>query len=144
MFPICGVQELLDGDIGGGIFFLLPLIFVLCVLAYQQFYQKPKDKQQEALYKKYNLPNVKVVRGESGEVWNKEFQKVIEEAIESTSDTSNRTELQHCQSVAKELIKDSSKNSFDRPYYKLNNAFRLTGCHLTITDSKGNKITQIV
>lgn len=42
------------------------------------------------------------------------------------------------------MIKDSGANRLDRPFYKINNAFRLTGCHLTITDSKGNTIVQIV
>ena len=42
------------------------------------------------------------------------------------------------------MIKDSAPHQFDRPYYSINQAFCLTGCHLTITDSQGKTITQIV
>lgn len=90
----------------------------------------------------YNLPES--VFYENGEVWDKEFQKVIAKAIESTIDEAKLSDLKQCQSVAKELIKDRKRFNFDRPFYQINKAFRLTGCHLTITDSKGNKITQIV
>ena len=42
------------------------------------------------------------------------------------------------------MIKDSGAYRLDRPFYSINNAFRLTGCHFTITDSQGKTITQIV
>ena len=142
VFPICGVQSLLKGEIGTGIFFLFPLMLALCSLAYQLFYEKPCEKRQEALRKKYNLPDV--VRDEYGDKWDREFQKVITKAFESASDNEKRKDLLQCQKVAKEMIKDSGKYRFDRPFYSINQAFRLTGCHLTITDSQGRKITQIV
>ena len=142
VFPICGVQALMKGEIGTGIFFLSPLTFALCGLAYQLLYEKPREKRQEALHKMYNLPDV--VRDEYGDKWDREFQKVITKAIESASDNEKRTDLLQCQKVAKEMIKDSSRYTLDRPYYMINKAFRLTGCHLTITDSQGRKISQIV
>ena len=142
VFPICGVQALLKGEIGTGIFFLSPLTIVLCVLAYQQFIEKPREKRQEALYKMYNLPDV--VRDEYGHKWDREFQQVISKAIEETTDNEKRTDLLQCQKVAKGMIKDSKPGRFDRPYFSINQAFCLTGCHLTITDSQGKTITQIV
>lgn len=142
VFPICGVQALLKGEIGTGIFFLSPLTIVLCALAYQLLYEKPREKRQKALHKMYNLPDV--VRDEYGQTWDREFQKAISKAIEDSTDNEKRTDLQQCQKVAKEMIKDSETYRFDRPYYSINQAFRLTGCHLTITDSQGNTITQIV
>ena len=142
VFPVCGVQALLKGEIGTGIFFLSPLTIVLCVLAYQQLIEKPREKRQEALYKMYNLPDV--VRDEYGHKWDREFQQVISKAIEEATDNEKRTNLLQCQKVAKEMIKDSKPYRFDRPYYSINQAFCLTGCHLAITDSQGKTITQIV
>lgn len=142
IFPICGVQALLEGEVGTGIFFLSPLTIVLCCLAYELFYSKPRKKRQDALHKKYKIPYT--ISYEYGEVWDKEFQKVITKAIETTTDSAKRTDLQHCQRVVKEMIKDSDVYRLDRPFYMINNAFRLTGCHFTITDSQGNTITQIV
>lgn len=142
VFPICGVQALMKGEIGMGIFFLSPLTFALCGLAYQLLYEKPREKRQEALHKMYNLPDV--VRDEYGEKWDREFQTVISKAIDSTTDNEKRTDLRHCQKVAKEMIKDSGTYRLDRPFYRINKAFRLSGCHLTITDSQGKTITQII
>lgn len=142
VFPICGVQALLKGEIGMGIFFLSPLTFALCGLAYQLLYEKPREKRQEALHKMYNLPDV--VRDEYGDKWDREFQKVISKAINETTDNEKRSDLQECQKVAKQMIKDSGSYRLDRPFYRINNAFRLTGCHFTITDSQGKTITQIV
>lgn len=142
IFPICGFQALAKGEIGTGIFFLSPLTIVLCVLAYEQFNGKPRKKRQEALHKMYNLP--KYVRDEYGEAWDREFQKVISKAIEATDDNTKRTDLQHCQRVSKEMIKDSSHYRLDCPFYKINKAFRLTGCHFIIKDSQGKILTRIV
>ena len=142
VFPICGVQALMKGEIGMGIFFLSPLTFALCGLAYQLLYEKPRERRQEALHKMYNLPGV--VRDEYGDKWDREFQKVISKAIDEATDNEKRTDLQQCQKVAKQMIKDSGSYRLDRPFYRINNAFRLTGCHFTITDSQGKTITQIV
>ena len=142
VFPICGVQALMKGEIGMGIFFLSPLTFALCGLAYQLLYEKPREKRQEALHKMYNLPDV--VRDEYGDKWDREFQKVISKAINETTDNEKRSDLQQCQKVAKQMIKDSGSYRLDRPFYRINNAFRLTGCHFTITESQGKTITQIV
>ena len=92
--------------------------------------------------KKYNIPEI--VRDEYGEVWNKRFQEVIKNAIDTTTDPSKLSDLQNCQRVANQMMEDSSPYRLDRPFYKINNAFRLTCCHFTITDSEGKTITQIV
>lgn len=142
VFPICGVQALLKGEIGTGIFFLSPLMIVLCALAYQLLYEEPREKRKEALHKMYKLPDV--VRDEYGDKWDSEFQRAITKAIDEATDNEKRTDLQQCQKVAKGMIKESGRYTFDRPFYSINQAFRLTGCHLTITDSQGKTITQIV
>lgn len=142
LFPICGFQALQEGEVGTGIFFFSPLTIALCGLAYEKFYVEPRKKRQDALHIMYNLPQT--IRDEYGEAWNKEFQKVITKAIETTTDNAKRADLQHCQRVSKEMMKDSGSYRLDRPFYKINNAFRLTGCHFTITDSQGKTIAQIV
>lgn len=72
VFPICGIQSLMEGNIGTGVFFLLPLMLALCVFAYQQLYQKPLDKRYDALHKKYKLPYE--VRGDNGENGTRTFK----------------------------------------------------------------------
>ena len=84
--------------------------------------------RKEAVSKMYNLPNR--IEHEYGELWNREFQKVINKAINTTTDSKKLTDLQHCKRVAGEMIKDSGSYRLDRPFYKINNAFRLTGCHI--------------
>lgn len=81
---------------------------------------------------------------EFGEVWDEKFQTVIKKAIGACKEADKRTDLQECQRIAKNMIKDSDSYRLDRPFYKINNAFRLTGCHLTITDAQGKIIIQIV
>ena len=128
----------------------LPMIGAICfsitlggiVYPIISYYDKLKEKRQEALHKMFNLPDV--VRDEYGETWDREFQKVISKAIETATDNEKRTDLQQCQKVAKEMIKDSGAYRLDRPFYSINKAFRLTGCHFTITDSQGKTISQII
>jgi hypothetical protein len=107
-----------------------------------EYLGKSREKRQVFLRKIYNIPER--LDHEYGEVWDNEFQKVIKKAIDTTTDASKLSDLQECQRVAQQMIKDSSSYTLDRPYYKINNAFRLTGCHFTITDSEGKTITQIV
>ena len=142
VFPICGVQALLKGEIGMGIFFLSPLSIVLCVLTYELLYERPRKKRQEALRKMYNLPGT--VANDYGSKWDEEFQKVIKKSIVTTSAPAKLADLQRCQKVAKEMMKDSKSYRLDRPFYLINKAFLLTGCHVTITDSQGKVITKIV
>ena len=142
LFPICGFQSLEKGEVDSALFFFSPWIVLICYLLINHFYVKPRKKRQEAVSKMYNLPNR--IEHEYGELWNREFQKVINKAINTTTDSKKLTDLHHCKRVAGEMIKDSGSYRLDRPFYKINNAFRLTGCHITITDSEGNSITQIV
>ena len=142
LFPLCGIQALQEGKIGTAIFFFTPITILICCLVVNYCFIVPHKKRQETVRKKYNIPEI--VRDEYGEVWDKEFQKVIKNAIDMTTDPSKLSDLQNCQRVANQMIKDSSRYTLDRPFYKINNAFRLTGCHFTITDSEGKTITQIV
>lgn len=142
VFPICGFQSLQKGDVGAAIFFFSPVIVLICFLIINYCFVVPYEKRQAAAHKMYKLPER--IDNEYGEVWEKEFQKVIIDSIDKISDSSKRADLQECQKVATQMIKDSSPYRLDRPFYKINNAFRLTGCHFTITDSDGKTITQIV
>ena len=142
VFPICGIQALQKGEVGMAIFFFFPVMALICYLVINYCIVVPRQKRQEAVHKMYKLPSR--IDHEYGKVWDKEFQEVIKNAIDTTTDPDKRTDLQECQRVAKQMIKDSSSYTFDRPFYKINNAFRLTGCHFTITDSEGKTITQIV
>lgn len=142
LFPLCGIQALQKGEIGMAIFFFIPITILICSLIVNYFIVIPHKKRQEAVRKKYNIPEI--VRDEYGEVWDREFQKVIKNAIDTTTDPSKLSDLQNCQRVANQMIKDSSRYTLDRPFYKINNAFRLTGCHFTITDSEGKTIAKIV
>lgn len=142
VFPLCGILALQKGEIGMAIFFFIPITILICSLIVNYFIVIPHKKRQEAVRKKYNIPEI--VRDEYGEVWDREFQKVIKNAIDTTTDPSKLSDLQNCQRVANQMIKDSSRYTLDRPFYKINNAFRLTGCHFTITDSEGKTIAKIV
>jgi len=142
LFPICGLQSLQNGEFGLAIFFFSPLFFLICGHSFNFYVIEPYKKRQAAVHRMYNLPEC--VRDEYGEKWDQEFQKVIQKAIETTSDSAKKADLQLCQKVAKELMKDSGSYRLDRPYYRINNAFRLTGCHFTITDSDGKVISKIV
>jgi len=142
VFPLCGIQALQNGEVGMAIFFFTPITTLICCLIVNYCIVIPYKNRQEAVRKKYNIPEI--VRDEYGEVWDRELQKVIKNAIDTTTDTVKRSDLQNCQRVANQMIKDSSTYTLDRPFYKIHKAFRLTGCHFTITDSEGKTIAKIV
>lgn len=112
---------------------------ILPIMEYQDY---SKQKSEATLRKIYKIPSS--ISYEYGEVWERELQKVIMRAINETTDSAKLNDLKHCQRVAKTMNKDSASYKLDRPFYKINNAFRLTGCHFTITDSQGKTITKIV
>ena len=112
------------------------------ILPIMEYLDYTKQKRQAIIRKIYKIPSS--ISYEYGEVWDRELQKVIAKAIGETTDSAKIADLKHCQRVAKAMIKDSTSYRLDRPFYKINNAFRLTGCHFTITDSQGKTITKIV
>lgn len=127
------------GMIGAICFGLAAKSVILPIMEYLDY---SKQKRQATLRKIYKIPSS--ISHEYGEVWDRELQKVILRAIDETTDSTKLNDLKHCQKVAKAMIKDSTSYKLDRPFYKINNAFRLTGCHFTITDSQGKTITRIV
>ena len=134
VFPICGIQAILEGDTGLGLFFFFPIIVLICGIVFNYFIAGPNKKRQEAVRKMYGIPDI--VRDDYGSAWDREFDRVIKNAIDKTSDPSKLSDLQNCQRVVKQM-KGSS-------FRMINNTFRLTGCRFTITDSEEKKITQIV
>ena len=102
VFPLCGIQALQKGEIGMAIFFFIPITILICSLIVNYFIVIPHKKRQEAVRKKYNIPEI--VRDEYGEVWDREFQKVIKNAIDTTTDPSKLSDLQNCQRVANQMI----------------------------------------
>ena len=140
-FVFLGIVALLYDQGFIGVFSLvIALSFIIAPLA--EHYDNTKEKRQNSLRKMYYIPES--IHSEYGEAWNEAFQKVIQNAIDENVDSDKRRELLQCQRVAKEMTKDSGTNRLDNPFCLINNAFHLTGCHITITDSKGNKITKIV
>jgi len=122
--------------------FCLSIATFCIIMPFVEHLEKLKEKRQQILRRIYNIPAA--LNHEYGEVWDKEFQKVITKAIETTNDSAKRADLHQCQRVAKEMNKNSCSYKLDSPFYEINNAFRLTGCHFTITDSQGETIAQIV
>lgn len=136
------IMAIMDGNIDGAIAGA-PFMILLCFLAIFYPYQRNREKRQKTLREMYSLREKGMpsyVADISLSAWEREFHKVIESAIESTSDDEKLSELQRCQNVVDGL----NQPSYGSPFYKINNAFRLTGCHLTVTDSEGKTITKIV
>ena len=142
VFPLCGIQSLQKGEVDEAIFFFSPITILICYLVVKYCIVVPHKKRQEAVRKKYNIPII--VSNEYGEVWEREFQRIIKDAIDKTSDTSKLSDLKNCQKVAKQMTQNNSPITLDPPFYEIHNAFRLTGCHFEIIDSEGNIIAKIV
>lgn len=143
----CGVQSIIEGDVLSGmilLFFPISMLFgALCYFALEQFFEKPREKREKALCKKYHLP--KYVADNDYGALEKKFQEVIAKAIESTSDNAKISDLKHCQRVIKEMNKSCvGSYTWLSSFSKIYKAFRLTGCHLKVTDSEGNNITKII
>lgn len=144
----CGVTAILGGDIDLGMDFLFLPIVLLCgalsSIIFEKLYEQPQQKRQEALRKRYFLPQF-ATNNDYG-VWETKFQKVIAQALEETSDSTKNSDLKHCQRVVEEMNKGlcGQRTTYYSPFSKINDSFRITGCHLTITDSEGNIITKIV
>lgn len=143
----CGVTAMLEGDVDVAMRFLFLPIVLLCgalsSIIFEKLYVQPQQKRQEALRKRYFLPQF-AANNDYG-VWEKKFQKVIAQAIEETSDSTKNSDLKHCQRVVEEMNKGlCGQSTYYSPFSKINDSFRITGCHLTITDSEGNIITKIV
>lgn len=141
IFIICaGIQDILEGEIVHGALLLWMPASPFVVMFLLDLHKKNYERHQKALRKKYNLP--KYVDNDN--LWSNEFQKVIAKTIESTSDSAKISDLEHCQSVVGEMDKGAHLGLGNTTFSKINQAFRYTGCHLTITDSEGKTITKIV
>jgi len=95
----------------------------------------PHWKREEALHEMYNYPDK--ISLEFGEQWNSEFQRLLSKNIAVTNDSEKKNDLRNCQNAVKK-IKD------DAGFYYLQHTFRLTGCHISITDSNGKRIAKII
>ena len=128
---IAGLSYIVEGKIDYAILNLsVPVVITVYFI-----YKWPHWKREEALHKMYNYHES--ISLEFGEQWGIEFQRVLSKAIDSTEDPEKKSDLKHCQNVVKE-IKD------DAGFYYLQHTFRLTGCHISITDSNGKHIAKIV
>ena len=82
----------------------------------------------------YNIP----IKVESGDCqWGKVFHQIIEVAKKNITEEDKKEDLLQCGRIVKNMAKEKS---FD----DLHRAFRLTGCHMKITDGNGTLITKIV
>lgn len=141
IFILAGAsQEILEGEILPGVLLLCMPVSPFVVGFLLRLHDKIYERHQYALRKKYNLPEY--VGNDN--LWEKMFKKVISKANGSTSDSAKLSDLEHCQSVVKEMNKGYDIGLGNTTFSKINKAFRYTGCHLTITDSEGKTITKIV
>ncbi|MBR1903013.1 MAG: hypothetical protein IJ826_08580 [Bacteroidaceae bacterium] len=122
---------LVEREIVYGILWLLPPMIHIVYIKFRW----PHWKREKALHKMHNYPES--INLEFGNQWKKEFQSLLSKAIESTKDPEKKSDLEHCLHIV-EKIKD------DSGFYHLQRTFRLTGCHISITDSNGKHITEIV
>ena len=109
------------------------------IIAYNE---KQQEKRMAVLRKIYGIPER--IDNDFGKAWNRELQKVLVRAIDTSTDPEKLKDLEQCSRVVSKMNKGRESYTDLGPFYKINNAFRLTGCHFTITDAQGNKITQIV
>jgi len=78
-----------DLDMIGAICFSIAISGL--VLPLVEYIKKVKEKRQQTLRKIYNIPLT--LNNEYGEVWDKEFQKVITKAIETTTDSAKLSDF---------------------------------------------------
>jgi len=123
--------------IGEYTFALIILSFPLCLLAYNIYLERvviPREEQMIALSHKYNIP----LKAESGSArWGNVFQQIIDAAIKNVTEIDKKNDLQQSRRIVKKM---ANEKSFD----DLHRSFRLTGCHMKITDGCGKIITKIV
>lgn len=128
--------------------FLMIFIILLCgfgVWAFIRMLTVDKCiKRQKILREMYSIPDE--ARDDDEGVLCKNFHEAIEKAIGSTSDATKLSDLKQCQSVVTQLNKGSQRcyPTWFSPFSNINKAFRLTGCHIIITDSEGKTIKKIV
>lgn len=141
ILPALGFQEIGKGNIVEGILYLLPLLCLIAYLTYYIFNILPKEKLSEAACKKYHLPDSFLIQGDSWK-WEKSFQSVIEKALEKETDPEKIKEIQICQNIVQNIHKDPLQHYSG--FSNMDRAFYLTGCHIKITNDKGETIVQIV
>jgi hypothetical protein len=134
--PILGIVQIILGEWALGLLYLLPLVCIVGVFLYWQFIIVPKRDRRTLLNTMYGFPR-KLDEKESSTQWNNGFMTVIQDGINATSDSDKLADLQQCKLIVDKM---SKKNAFAN----IHRVFRLTGCHLTITDSTNQKVTRIV
>ena len=137
---IAGILVLIDGDFyGSDIQLFYPLFALICIIIVGVIYDKhvstPREELKDALHKMYNYP--KRLAQEDGGQWGKSFQRVIGVAIENVTEEGKKNDLQQCGKIVKKMTNEKS-------FHDLHHAFRLTGCHIKITDGNGKLITKVV
>ena len=136
---IAGVLIIIDGDYDYALKYFYPLLFMIClvivVMIHGKYVYEPREKLKESLRKMHNYP--KRIIHEDGEQWGKAFQRIIEKTIDNVTEEDKKKDLQQCERIVKKMTKEKS---FDN----LHRAFRLTGCHVEITDDNGKLITKVV
>ena len=137
---IAGILVLIDGYyVGYALKLFYPLFALISIgiagLIYNKYVSAPRERLKKALHKMHNYPR-RIVQ-EDGSQWGKSFQRVIGGAIENVKERDKKNDLQQCDIIVKKM---TNEKSFD----DLHCAFRLTGCHMKITDGCGKIITKIV
>lgn len=137
---IAGILVLLDGDFYTSnlhLFYPLGALIVIIIAGriYDKFVSVPRKKLKDALHKMHNYPK-RIVQEDGGQ-WGQSFQRVIGVAFENATEEDKKNDLQQCGRIVEKMTNEKS-------FSDLHHAFRLTGCHLKITDENGELITKVV
>lgn len=134
--PVMGFAYLFLGEFALGLLHLLPLLVLIGVLLYRHFVTEPEKIRMAALSRMYKYPQ-QLNKGDSVNHWHSGFKGVIHGGLVACTDTDKKTDLIQCQHIVDKMEKDCV-------FENLHRAFRLTGCHMEIKDSRGHAITNIV
>lgn len=143
ILPALGIQEIGKGNVLEGLLCLLPLLCLIVYLLYYFIDIRPKEKLAEAACKKYNLPDSYLpFLSLDSKKWDIKIQSVMEKALKEEAEQDKIKEIEFCKKIAQNIHKGPLAH-YDG-FSDMHRAFILTGCHITITDDKGEFIEQIV
>lgn len=134
-YTISGFVSIVFGDFFNSFLLFIPLICCILFGVYYWILIVPINKELDLMRKMHKIP--RTIDKEDGSQWGNAFQQLINSKLKDVTESEKKGDLQQCQHIVTKMTKDKA-------FEKLNRAFRLTGCHLSITDAAGNPITKIV
>lgn len=134
--PVMGVVYILIGEWIQGLFCWLPLMCFIGVVLYRHYIVQPKETLMVELSHMYKYPR-RLTKNERADKWHSGFSAVIQNGIAAVDDPAKQADLKQCHKIVEKMAKDNV-------FHSLHRAFRITGCHLKVTDDNGRVLTQIV